>query len=195
VCFCFILANMTHTVWAYDQKDNLQSASFLHPLLLIQLKIILKFDIVNLMQSHYTCVDKEHKVTVNPDVWLTKRYSSYLTFVVIGRTAVCHKKPVFWRAYKNEWPISWNYEYIIFGQIIFQNFQNTGFLWHTAVRPSVHASYNNISHLFPLLLIGHVVTYIVLIKGGASVPKLTKITPLTCSPFYQYNVCHDVTYQ
>jgi hypothetical protein len=29
------------------------------------------------------------------------------------------------------------------------------------VRPSVHASYDNISHLFPLLLIGHVVTYIV----------------------------------
>ena len=25
--------------------------------------------------------------------------------------------------------------------------------------------------------------------------KLTKITPLTFSPFYQYNVCHDVTYQ
>jgi hypothetical protein len=39
---------------------------------------------------------------------------------------------------------------------------------NTAVRPSVHASYDNISHLFPLLLIGHVVTYIVLIKGGAS---------------------------
>ena len=39
-----------------------------------------------------------------------------------GRTAVCHNKPVFWRAYKNEWPKSWNYEYIIFGQIIFQNF-------------------------------------------------------------------------
>ena len=39
-----------------------------------------------------------------------------------GRTAVCHNKPVFWRAYNNEWPISWNYEYIIFGQIIFQNF-------------------------------------------------------------------------
>jgi hypothetical protein len=39
-----------------------------------------------------------------------------------GRTAVCHNKSVFWRAYKNEWPISWNYEYIIFGQIIFQNF-------------------------------------------------------------------------
>ena len=39
-----------------------------------------------------------------------------------GRTAVCHNKPVFWRAYKNDWPISWNYEYIIFGQIIFQNF-------------------------------------------------------------------------
>jgi hypothetical protein len=36
------------------------------------------------------------------------------------------------------------------------------------VRPSVHASYDNISHLFPLLLIGHVVRYIVLIKGGAS---------------------------
>jgi hypothetical protein len=36
--------------------------------------------------------------------------------------AVCHNKPVFWRAYKNEWPISWNYEYTIFGQIIFQNF-------------------------------------------------------------------------
>ena len=46
--------------------------------------------------------------------------------------------------------------------------QNTSFLWHTAVRPSVHPSYDNISHLFPLLLIGHVVTYIVLIKGGAS---------------------------
>jgi hypothetical protein len=30
-------------------------------------------------------------------------------------------KPVFWRAYKNEWPISWNYQYIIFCQIIFQN--------------------------------------------------------------------------
>ena len=44
--------------------------------------------------------------------------------------------------------------------------QNTGLLWHTAVRPSVHASYDNISHLFPFLLIGHVVTYIVLIKGG-----------------------------
>ena len=38
------------------------------------------------------------------------------------RTAVCHNKPVFWRAYENERPISWNYEYIIFGQIIFQNF-------------------------------------------------------------------------
>ena len=38
------------------------------------------------------------------------------------RTVVCHTKPVFWRAYKNERPISWNYEYIIFGQIIFQNF-------------------------------------------------------------------------
>ena len=46
--------------------------------------------------------------------------------------------------------------------------QNTGLIWHTAVRHSVHASYDNISHLFPLLLIGHVVTYIVLIKGGAS---------------------------
>ena len=46
--------------------------------------------------------------------------------------------------------------------------QNMDLLWHTAVRPSVHASYDNISHLFPLLLIGHVVTYIVLIKGGAS---------------------------
>ena len=39
-----------------------------------------------------------------------------------GRTAVCHNKPLFWRVYTNEWPISWNYEYIIFGQIIFQNF-------------------------------------------------------------------------
>jgi hypothetical protein len=38
------------------------------------------------------------------------------------RTAVCHNKPVFWRAYKNERPISRNYKYIIFGQIIFQNF-------------------------------------------------------------------------
>jgi hypothetical protein len=46
--------------------------------------------------------------------------------------------------------------------------QNTGLLWHTAVRLSVHASYDNISHLFPLLLIGHVVTYIVLIKGEES---------------------------
>ena len=45
--------------------------------------------------------------------------------------------------------------------------QNTGLLWHTTVCPSIHASYDNISHLFPLLLIGHVVTYIVLIKGGA----------------------------
>jgi hypothetical protein len=26
------------------------------------------------------------------------------------RTAVCHNKPVFWRAYKNERPISWNYK-------------------------------------------------------------------------------------
>ena len=55
--------------------------------------------------------------------------------------------------------------------------QNTGLLWHTAVRSSVHASYDNISHLFPLLLIGHVVTYIVLIKGGASERLL--ITVLT----------------
>jgi hypothetical protein len=39
--------------------------------------------------------------------------------------------------------------------------QNTGLLWHTAVRSSVHASHDNISHLFPLLLIVHVVTYIV----------------------------------
>jgi hypothetical protein len=46
--------------------------------------------------------------------------------------------------------------------------QNTGLLCYTAVRSSVHASYDNISHLFPLLLIGHVVTHIVLIKGGAS---------------------------
>ena len=45
--------------------------------------------------------------------------------------------------------------------------QNTGLIWQTAGRPSVHASYGNISHLFPLLLIviDHVVTYIVLIKG------------------------------
>ena len=53
--------------------------------------------------------------------------------------------------------------------------QNTGLLWHTAVRPSIHASYDNISHLFPLLLIGHVVTYIVLIKAqglGASEKKI-----------------------
>jgi 2-C-methyl-D-erythritol 4-phosphate cytidylyltransferase len=41
-------------------------------------------------------------------------------------------------------------------------------LWHTVVRPSVHASYDNISHLFPLLLISHVVTYIILIKEGGS---------------------------
>ena len=46
--------------------------------------------------------------------------------------------------------------------------QNTGLLWHTAVRPSAHASYDDISHLLSLLLIGHIVTYIVLIKGGAS---------------------------
>ena len=46
--------------------------------------------------------------------------------------------------------------------------QHTGLLWHTVVRPSVHASYDNISHLFPLLLIGHVLTYIVLIKEGGS---------------------------
>ena len=46
--------------------------------------------------------------------------------------------------------------------------QNTGLLRHTAVRSSIHALYDNISHLFPLLLIGHVVTYIVLIKSGAS---------------------------
>jgi hypothetical protein len=39
---------------------------------------------------------------------------------------------------------------------------------HTAVRPSIQALYDNISHLFPLLLIGHVATHIVLIKGGAS---------------------------
>ena len=38
------------------------------------------------------------------------------------RTAVYHNEPVFWREYKNERPISWNYKYIIFGQIIFQNF-------------------------------------------------------------------------
>jgi hypothetical protein len=43
-----------------------------------------------------------------------------------GRTAVCHNKPVFWRAYKNEWPISWNYEYIIFDQIIFSKLSS---LW------------------------------------------------------------------
>jgi hypothetical protein len=36
----------------YDQKDNSQSVSFLHPLLLIQLKIILKFDIVNLINVY-----------------------------------------------------------------------------------------------------------------------------------------------
>ena len=46
--------------------------------------------------------------------------------------------------------------------------QNTGLLWHNTVRSSVHASYDNISHLFPLLLIGYFVTNIVLIKGGAS---------------------------
>jgi hypothetical protein len=39
-----------------------------------------------------------------------------------GRTAVCHIKPVFWRAYKNEWPISWNYEYIILAKLFFKTF-------------------------------------------------------------------------
>ena len=52
-----------------------------------------------------------------------------------------------------------------YGPFILYARQNTGLLWHNAVHPSVHASYDNISHLFPLLLIGHVVTYIVLIKG------------------------------
>ena len=54
------------------------------------------------------------------------------------------------------------------GSFIHCNVYYFYFLWHTAVRPSVHASYDNISHLFPLLLIGYVVTYIVLKKGGAS---------------------------
>ena len=54
-----------------------------------------------------------------------------------GRTMVCHIKPVFWRAYKNEWPISWNYEYIIFGQIIFSKLSSVWlrrgclFAWRT----------------------------------------------------------------
>jgi hypothetical protein len=54
------------------------------------------------------------------------------------------------------------------GQSFLYARRNTGLLWHTAVRPSIYASYDNISHLFPFLLIGHVVTHIVLIKGGAS---------------------------
>ena len=54
-----------------------------------------------------------------------------------GRTMVCHINPVFWRAYKNEWPISWNYEYIIFGQIIFSKLSSVWlrrgclFAWRT----------------------------------------------------------------
>ena len=54
-----------------------------------------------------------------------------------GRTMVCHIKPVFWRAYKSEWPISWNYEYIIFGQIIFSKLSSVWlrrgclFAWRT----------------------------------------------------------------
>ena len=55
------------------------------------------------------------------------------------------------------------------GHSFFYARQHTGFSWHTVVRPSVHASYDSISHLFPLLLISHVVTYIVLIKEGGSV--------------------------
>ena len=37
--------------------------------------------------------------------------------------------------------------------------QNTGLLWHTAVRPFVHASYDNISHLFPLLLMVYTINW------------------------------------
>jgi hypothetical protein len=55
-----------------------------------------------------------------------------------------------------------------YGPFIFIRPSKYGLIMAYPVRPSVHALYDNISHLFPLLLIGHVVTYIVLIKGGAS---------------------------
>jgi hypothetical protein len=45
---------------------------------------------------------------------------------------------------------------------------NISFLAKLFFQNFVHVSYDNISHLFPLLLIGHVVTYIVLIKEGAT---------------------------
>jgi hypothetical protein len=60
-----------------------------------------------------------------------------------------------------------------YGPFILYARQNTGLLWHTTVRPSVHASYDNISHLFPILLIGHVVTYMQCIdKRGSKWAKL-----------------------
>jgi hypothetical protein len=40
-----------------------------------------------------------------------------------------------------------------------------------------------------------VIFYICACRRRRLFSKLSKITPLTCSPFYQYNVCHDVTYQ
>ena len=52
-----------------------------------------------------------------------------------------------------------------YGPFIFIRPSKYGLIMAYPVRPSVHALYDNISHLFPLLLIGHVVTYIVLIKG------------------------------
>ena len=55
-----------------------------------------------------------------------------------------------------------------YGQFIFIRPSQYGLIMAyrcSSVRPHL---VDNISHLFPLLLIGHVVTYIVLKKGGAS---------------------------
>jgi hypothetical protein len=68
-----------------------------------------------------------------------------------GRTAVCHNKPVFLRAYKNEWPISLNYEYIIFGQIIFQNFYQ--FKAFVGLSDYSYGPIKDIPSCFPLYLL------------------------------------------
>ena len=78
--------------------------------------------------------------------------------------------------------------------------QNTGLLWHTTVRPSVHASYDNISHLFPLLLIGHVVTCIVLIKGPGEQVRGVILVSLENASFHMvytiswFKKCQHINY-
>ena len=102
----------------YDKRIYIKSYDWRNWPLISRKETASEYDkINNCAMLSIQCMSRRDLSVKRGNKWEMLSYEAWTD----GRTAVCHNKPVFWRAYKNEWSISWNYEYVIFGQIIFQN--------------------------------------------------------------------------